>query len=123
VDFHSFLDYKFLNLKKTFIFQTKYIKETLKKFRMEDCTPVNTPMVTGCKLSKDDESSEENQTLYKSMIGNLLYVMTSRLDIMQASRIGCIVSSYTKRNSCTSSENNIQISKGNLRLRLVVLKK
>ena len=41
-----------------FITQTKYIKEMLKKFRMEDCKPVSTPMVTGCKLSKDDESKE-----------------------------------------------------------------
>jgi hypothetical protein len=41
-------------------------------------------MITGCKLSKDDESPEENQTLYRSMIGNLLYVTTSRPDIMQA---------------------------------------
>jgi hypothetical protein len=48
------------------------------EFRMEDCAPVNTPMVTGCKLRKDDESLEENQTLYRSMIGNLLYVTTSR---------------------------------------------
>jgi hypothetical protein len=29
-----------------FISQTKYIKEMLKKFRMEDCKPVSTPMVT-----------------------------------------------------------------------------
>jgi hypothetical protein len=34
-------------------------------------------------LNKDDESPERNQTLYTSMIGNLLYVTTSRSDIMQ----------------------------------------
>ena len=39
-----------------FISQTKYIKEMLKKFRMEDCKPVSTPMVTICKLIKDYES-------------------------------------------------------------------
>jgi hypothetical protein len=55
----------------------------LKKFRMEDCTPVITPMVTSCKLSKNGESLEANQTLYKSLIGSLLYVMPSRPDIMQ----------------------------------------
>jgi hypothetical protein len=44
----------------------------------------NTPMVTSCKLSKDDESPKENQTLYRSMIGNLLYVTASRSNIMQA---------------------------------------
>jgi hypothetical protein len=48
--------------KGIFISQTKYIKEMLKKFEMEDCKPVSTPMVTGCKLSKEDESKEANQT-------------------------------------------------------------
>ena len=41
-----------------FISQSKYVKEMLKKFQMEDCKPVSTPMITGCKLSKDDESPE-----------------------------------------------------------------
>jgi hypothetical protein len=67
-----------------FISQTKYIKEMLKKFGMEDCKPVSTPMVIGCKLRKDDESKEEDQRLYRSMIGILLYVTTSRPDVMQA---------------------------------------
>ena len=39
----------------TFISQTKYIKEMLKKFKMEESKPASTPMVIGCKLSKDDE--------------------------------------------------------------------
>jgi hypothetical protein len=37
-----------------FISQTKYIKEILNKFKMEDYKLVSTPMVTSCKLSKDD---------------------------------------------------------------------
>ena len=56
----------------------------LKKFGMEDCKPVTTPMVTGCKLRKDDESKEVDQKMYRSIIGSLLYVTTSRLDFMQA---------------------------------------
>ena len=56
----------------------------LKKFEMEDCKPVSTPMITSCKLSKDDESKEVDQKLYSSMIGSLLYVTTSRPDVMQA---------------------------------------
>ena len=55
----------------------------LKKFQMEDCKPVSTPMITGCKLSKDDESTEVDQRLYRSMIGILLYVTSSRPDVMQ----------------------------------------
>jgi hypothetical protein len=64
--------------KGIFVSQTKYVKEMLKKFRMEHCTLVSTPMVIGCKLRKNVESQEENQTFYRSMIRILLYVMTSR---------------------------------------------
>jgi hypothetical protein len=39
-----------------FISQTKYIREMLKRFGMEDCKLVITPMQTSCKLSKDDDS-------------------------------------------------------------------
>jgi hypothetical protein len=51
---------------------------------MEDCKPVITPMQTGCKLSKDDDSKSTDHRQYSSMIGNLLYVTTSRPDVMQA---------------------------------------
>jgi hypothetical protein len=50
---------------------------------MEDCKPVITPMQTSCKLSKDDDSKSTDQRQYRSMIGNLLYVTTSRPDVMQ----------------------------------------
>ncbi|GLJ31038.1 hypothetical protein SUGI_0621080 [Cryptomeria japonica] len=41
--------------KGIFISQTKYAKEMLNNFQMEDNKPVSTPMVTSCKLSKNDE--------------------------------------------------------------------
>ena len=55
----------------------------LKKFKMEESKPVTTPMVTGCKLIKNDESLEVDHTMYRSMIGSLLYITSSRLDVMQ----------------------------------------
>jgi hypothetical protein len=67
-----------------FISQTKYIREMLKRFGMEDCKLVITPMKTSCKLSKDDGSKSIDQRQYRSMIGNLLYVTASRPDVMQA---------------------------------------
>ena len=70
--------------KGIFISQTKYIKEMLKKFKMEESKPVSTPMVTGCKFSKDYESLEVDHTMYRSMIGSLLYVTTTRPYVMQA---------------------------------------
>ena len=41
---------------------------------MEESKPVSTPIVTGCKLSMNDESLEVDHTMYTSMIGSLLYV-------------------------------------------------
>ena len=55
----------------------------LKKFKLEDFDLVSTPMVTGCKLSKDDESLEVDHTMYRYMIGIMLYVTTTRPDVMQ----------------------------------------
>ena len=70
--------------KGIFIHQTKYVKDILRKFHFEDCKPMSTPMTVGCKLSKEDESKNVDQKSYRSMIGSLLYVTTSRPDIKQA---------------------------------------
>ena len=48
---------------------------------MEDSKPGSMPMVIGLKLSKNDDLGEVNQTLYRSMIGKLQYVLHSRPDI------------------------------------------
>jgi ribosomal protein L19 len=66
-----------------FISQTKYIREMLKSFGMEYCKPVITPMQTSCKLIKDDDSKYTYQRQYSAMIGSLLYVKTSKPDVMQ----------------------------------------
>ncbi|XP_043717696.1 secreted RxLR effector protein 161-like [Telopea speciosissima] len=48
-------------------------------------------MVIGCKFSKDDESPLVDQIMYGSMIGSLLYLTASRLDILQ---VVCMVACY-----------------------------
>jgi hypothetical protein len=65
-----------------FISQTKYINEMLKKFQMQDCILVGTPMVTGCKLSQNDDSKNVEQTMYRSMIGSLVYVTATSPNVM-----------------------------------------
>jgi hypothetical protein len=67
-----------------FISETKYIREMIKRFGMEDCKPVITPMQTSCKLRKYDVSKSIDQRQYKSMIGILLYMTASRPYVMQA---------------------------------------
>ena len=82
--------------KGIFISQTKYIKEMLKKFKMEESKPVSTPMVTSCKLSKNDESLEVDHTMYRSMIGSLLFVTTTTPYVMQAIGLVAIFQSAPK---------------------------
>ena len=50
---------------------------------MEDFSLVSTLMVNGCKLGKDDEFPRGDQTMYMSIMGNLLYLATTKPDIMQ----------------------------------------
>lgn len=65
-----------------FINQSKYIKEMLKKFEMENAKPLDTPMATNTNLSNDDEGEPMDNTKYRGMIGSLLYLTASRPDIM-----------------------------------------
>jgi hypothetical protein len=50
---------------------------------MKYCKLVTTPMQTSCKLRKDDDSKSTDHSQYMSMIGSLLYVTTSRPNVMQ----------------------------------------
>jgi hypothetical protein len=61
----------------------------LKRFQMEDSKPMGTPMVTRCKLRKDDDSPNVDQSSYRSMIGSLLYITTSCPNIMHV--VGMVV--------------------------------
>ena len=67
-----------------FLSQEIYLKQILKKYGMEYCKLVSTPMVTGCNLSSHDDSPMVNRPEYRSMIGSLLYLTGTRLDIMHA---------------------------------------
>lgn len=55
-----------------FICQCKYADELLIWFEMQNSKPVKTPMVTGTKLSKNDEGEPVGGTLYKQIIGSLM---------------------------------------------------
>jgi hypothetical protein len=66
----------------TFISQTKYIQDILKKFGMKDGKPIKTPMGTNGHLDLDTGGKSVDQNVYRSMIGSLLYLCASRPDIM-----------------------------------------
>ena len=64
-----------------FIPQAKYAKNLVKKFGLENAKHCNTPMSTTLKLSKDSSGKNVEQSLYRGLIGSLLYLTASRPDI------------------------------------------
>ncbi|GJX07557.1 ribonuclease H-like domain-containing protein [Tanacetum coccineum] len=67
---------------RIFISQDKYVTEILKKFSFSDIKTASTPMKTQKPLLKDEDGEEVNIHLYRSMIGSLMYLTSSRPDII-----------------------------------------
>ncbi|GJX14618.1 uncharacterized mitochondrial protein-like protein [Tanacetum coccineum] len=65
-----------------FISQDKYVTEILKKFGFSDIKTASTPMETHKPLLKDADGEDINEHIYRSMIGLLMYLTSSRPDIM-----------------------------------------
>nr|GEU41149.1 copia protein [Tanacetum cinerariifolium] len=65
-----------------FFNQSKYIKGMLKKYSLEDSKPMKTSMSSNTKLIKNEECESVDSTKYQGMVGSLLYLTTSRPDIM-----------------------------------------
>nr|GEX78908.1 hypothetical protein [Tanacetum cinerariifolium] len=74
-----------------FINQSKYILDILKRFGIENCDTVPTPMVEQAKLKLDLVGKPVDHTDYQSTIGSLMYVTSSRSDIMFAT---CMCARY-----------------------------
>ncbi|GJX95892.1 retrovirus-related pol polyprotein from transposon TNT 1-94 [Tanacetum coccineum] len=67
-----------------FINQVKYTLEILKKHGMDKCDSIGTPMATKPKLDAELSRLPVDQTKYRSMIGSLMYLTSSRPDLVQA---------------------------------------
>nr|GEX03638.1 hypothetical protein [Tanacetum cinerariifolium] len=74
-----------------FINQSKYILDILKRFGIKNCDTVPTHMVEQAKLKLDLVGKPVDYTDYQSMIGSLMYVTSSRPDIMFAT---CMCARY-----------------------------
>lgn len=78
--------------------QEKYIKDMLKRFKMEDCNAVSTPMEMKCKLTKPD-IEDAIEVPFQELIGSLLFLArVTRPDILYA------VNYLSKFNNCHGQE-------------------
>eukprot|EP00253_Pinus_taeda_P011230 PITA_11230 len=64
-----------------FLGQGKYIMDILSRFHMEDCRPMSTPMITNWKKLHASDSELVDPTLYRQLIGSLMYLVNTRPDI------------------------------------------
>ncbi|GJZ59098.1 retrovirus-related pol polyprotein from transposon TNT 1-94 [Tanacetum coccineum] len=65
-----------------FISQDKYVIKILKKFGFSDVKTASTPMETHKPLLKDADGKDIDEHMYRSMIGSLMYLTSSRPDII-----------------------------------------
>ncbi|GJR50579.1 retrovirus-related pol polyprotein from transposon TNT 1-94 [Tanacetum coccineum] len=70
--------------KGIFINQAKYALEILKKHNMDNCHSIGTPLATKPKLDVDLSGEPIDQSDYRSKIGSLMYLTSSRPDLVQA---------------------------------------
>ena len=67
--------------KDIFVSQEKYARNIIKKFGLDSKKHASTPMSLSTKLNVDSSRVEVSPTLYRSIIGSLLYLTASRSDI------------------------------------------
>jgi hypothetical protein len=74
----------------TFIYQSKYVNNLLKRFGMDNSKSIKTPMATNAHLDLDEKGNSVDLKLYISMISSLLYLTASRTNITKrVSYDGC----------------------------------
>ncbi|GKD39067.1 hypothetical protein Tco_1259274 [Tanacetum coccineum] len=67
-----------------FINQSKYASEIVKKYGLNSTDSVDTPMIENKKLDEDLQGKPVDATLYRDMIGSLMYLTSSRPDLNYA---------------------------------------
>ncbi|XP_042969189.1 secreted RxLR effector protein 161-like [Carya illinoinensis] len=81
---HYFLGIEVCQDNGIFISQKKYAEDLLKKFNMSDCKSVTTPLIANEKFKKEDGGKLADGAAYRSLIGSLLYLISTRPDLMFA---------------------------------------
>jgi hypothetical protein len=64
--------------------QAKYARDLLERFHMTDCKSASTPFLSGVKLEDGRETPLVDNTLYRQLVGSLLYLTHSRPDLSYA---------------------------------------
>lgn len=74
-------------MEMVFLFAKRSMQKLFLKFKMMNCKSVATPLVVNEKLIKEDRSKQVDASLYRSLVGSLLYLTATRPDIMFATSL------------------------------------
>ncbi|KAK6122107.1 hypothetical protein DH2020_044148 [Rehmannia glutinosa] len=96
----------------TFISQTKYTRDLMKKFGMEAKSSVKIPMNTSVKMDMDADGKAIDQTRYRALIGSLLYLTASRPDITFVAGVCARFYSAPKESHMTAAKRILRYLKG-----------
>ncbi|KAA3487268.1 Retrovirus-related Pol polyprotein from transposon TNT 1-94 [Gossypium australe] len=81
-----------------YVSQKKYVREILDRFKMTNYNSINTPTEVALKLIKEGDGEKVDSTLYKQIVGNLMYLIATRPNIMYSvSLISRHIESLTKK--------------------------
>eukprot|EP00253_Pinus_taeda_P001431 PITA_01431 len=79
-----YVDDLFFTDGEIFLGQGKYCIEILRRFKMEDCRAMSTPMITNWRKIDASKEKDVNPNLYRQLIGSLMYLVNTRLNISYA---------------------------------------
>jgi hypothetical protein len=105
--------------------QAGYIREILKRYRMEDCKPVLTPLAVGSKLSElhSEDDNEDTNFPFRELIGALMYVAVgTRPDISHAVSVLSQFSNCYRKKHCTAAKRVLRYLKGTIDKKLIYRK-
>ena len=91
----------------------------MKKFGLESASFVRTPMSPNVKLTVDLLGKSVDSSFYRRMIGNLLYLTASRLDISYSIQV-CVRYQANPKVSYDCFEKNHKVCQNHCRLWCVV---
>ena len=70
-----------------YLTQAKYTSNLISRSSIIDCNIVNTPIEYNCRLNSHDGKSLSDATLYRQLVGSLIYLTVTRPDISYAVRV------------------------------------
>lgn len=62
--------------------QRKYAHKVLERFGMDRSNPVNNTILPGCKLSMDERGAKVDASVFKPVVGSLMYLTATRPDFI-----------------------------------------